>query len=151
MQDALAAFKAARLFSPHKMQVMQPTAISVDSLTIFPFLNQQETLSDLKEELPTYLAKCSDVGSSVTAMEWWRVNAQSLPKWSAAARQVFLIQPSSAAAERVFSLLYASFSEQQQHSLNDYVETSIMLPGPLFLSGCGGDAGPVGHAVVSFF
>ncbi len=55
------------------------------------------------------------------------MNSQSLPKWSEAARQLVLVQPSSAAAKRVFSLLNASFSEQQQQSLNDYVETSVML------------------------
>ena len=50
-----------------------------------------------------------------------------LPKWSAPARKVILIQPSSAAAERIFSLLKATFSEQQELALNDYIETSIML------------------------
>ena len=39
---------------------------------------------------------------------------------------VFLIH-SLAASERVFSLLNAFFSDQQQSSLQDYVETSIML------------------------
>ena len=34
---------------------------------------------------------------------------------------------SSAAAEHVFSLLSSSFKEQQANSLEDYIETSIML------------------------
>ena len=37
------------------------------------------------------------------------------------------VQPSSAAAERVFSPLSNSFTEQQMSSLEDYIETSIML------------------------
>ena len=127
LQDGLAVFKAARIFSPHKVKVMQPTAADVDSLAVIPFLNQQEVLSGLKEELPAYLAKCSDIASPVTEIEWWRMNSASLPKWSAGVRQKPLIQPSSAAAERVFSLLTSSFTEQQIHSLNDYVEASIML------------------------
>ena len=49
------------------------------------------------------------------------------PHWSALARQVLLVQPSSAAAERVFSLLANSFGDQQNNALQDYVETSIML------------------------
>ena len=39
---------------------------------------------------------------------------------------ILLVQPSSAAAERVFSLLQNSFT-QRQFSLEDYIETSIML------------------------
>ncbi len=50
LKDSLTAFKAARLFSPHKVQFMQPTAASIDSLAIFPFLGQQVTLSGLKAE-----------------------------------------------------------------------------------------------------
>ena len=127
LKDALAVFKAARLFSPHAVNTMQPTAADIDSLAIIPFLSQQETLSSLKEELPAYLAKCSDIGSPVSDLELWKSNSESLPKWSAGAKQILLIQPSSAAAERVFSLLTTTFSEQQIHSLNDYVEASIML------------------------
>ena len=54
--------------------------------------------------------------------------ATDLPIWSSAAKQIFLVQPSSAASERVFSLLKAaSFKDQQESSLQDYVETSLML------------------------
>ena len=38
-----------------------------------------------------------------------------------------LIQPTSAAAERVFSLLSNSFGSAQERSLEDYIEASIML------------------------
>ena len=40
---------------------------------------------------------------------------------------VLLVQPSLAAAERVFSLLQNSFSQRQSSSLEDYIETSLML------------------------
>ena len=126
LQDSLAVFKAAQLFSPHKVQILQPTATDIDSLSIIPFLNNEDTLSGPKEELPAYIAKCIDVGS-VSDIDWWRMNSEDLPKWSACVKQIVLIQPSSAAAERVFSLLTSSFTEQQIHSLNDYIEASIML------------------------
>ena len=106
---------------------MQPVATSVDSLLVFPFLNQEDILAGLKAEPPTYIAKCSDISSDVAVGEWWKRNAQDLPKWSEAARQVLLLQPSSAAAEQFFPLLTASFTQQQHNSLNDYVETSVML------------------------
>ena len=40
---------------------------------------------------------------------------------------LLLIQPSPAAAERVFSLLENSFTKRQERSLQDYVSLSIML------------------------
>lgn len=86
---------------------MQPVAASVDSLHVFPFLNQDDLLAGLKQELPAYIARCSDVSSDIAVEEWWKKNSRSLPMWSKAARLVLLLQPSSAAAERVFSLLTA--------------------------------------------
>jgi len=37
------------------------------------------------------------------------------------------VQPSSAAAERVFSLLKNAFGEQKQSSLNDLVAATLMV------------------------
>ena len=50
-----------------------------------------------------------------------------LPNWSSTCKSVLLVQPSSAAAERVFSSLSKSFTDRQEHSLKDYIETSVML------------------------
>ena len=59
--------------------------------------------------------------------DWWKQHEIELPNWSRACKMVLLFQPSSAAAERVFSLLQNSFQEQQFSALEDYIETSIML------------------------
>lgn len=56
----LAAFKAARLLNPHKVIEMLPTASDVDQLSAFPFLTSM-VLSNLKAELPTYVAKADGV------------------------------------------------------------------------------------------
>ena len=63
----------------------------------------------------------------IDPLDWWRAHSADLPHWSTAAADVLLVQPSSAAAERVFSLLKASFGLQQDASLNDYIQTSFML------------------------
>ena len=42
-----------------------------------------------------------------------------LPHWSTPAQNVLLLQPSSAASERVFSLLNNCFSSRQECSLSD--------------------------------
>ena len=54
-------------------------------------------------------------------------HAEELPKWSSAACQVALVQPSSAAAEHVFSLLKALYELQQEQTLQDHIECSLML------------------------
>ena len=122
----VAAFKAARVFSPSKADELRPTAADIDSLSTFSFFSSS-TISSLKEELPTYLAKASNVDPSMDILKWWKQHSPELPHWSAAARKMFLIQPSSAAAERVFSILNRSFDESQTNSLEDYVEASVML------------------------
>ena len=90
-----------------------------------PFL--KERIPGLKQELPLYLTKSSDIPESTDCLQWWKTYATELPVWSSAAQLVLLVQPSSDAAERVFSLLNSSFTDQQDLSLQDYVETSIML------------------------
>ena len=106
---------------------MKPTASMLDqALTCVPFLDAGE-LGGLKAELPSYLARVSDHHQKFDPLEWWKQNAPVLPRWSSAARKILLVQPSSAAAERVFFLLKASFGEQQDSCLQDYVEASLML------------------------
>ena len=77
--------------------------------------------------MPIYLSKTCGVSPSIDILDWWKANEGSLPHWSSAAQKILLIQPSSAAAERVFSVLNDSFGQKQTQSLEDYVETSIMM------------------------
>ena len=42
-------------------------------------------------------------------------------------KKLVLVQPSSAAAERVFSLLVTMFGEQQHNALEDMIEAALML------------------------
>ena len=126
LSDSVAAFKAARLFVPQKVTKMRPTANSIDDLAVFTFFNDPALLSQLKSELPEYLVKADDA-ADIAPLEWWDRQEHSLPHWSASVRKVILVQPSSAAAEKVFSLLKASFNERQDGALQDYMETSLML------------------------
>ena len=73
-------------------------------------------LSRLKQELLTYMAKATDAGMDIELLTWWKKYASDLPYWSSAACKVALVQPSSAAAERVFSHLNCSFHSQQDLS-----------------------------------
>ena len=122
----LAAFKAARLLNPQKVAEMLPTTSDVNELSSFPFVTSM-MLSDLKAELPSYVAKADGVDPSFCRLSWWKDNCTSLPHWSALACKILLVQSSFAAAERVFSLLTNSFCDKQTNALQDYIETSIIL------------------------
>ena len=127
LKPAVSAFKAARLFNPHKIVDMQPSSDAINAVSALPFLNSGEILDNLKAELPQYLALATDISPQVDPVDWWQRNSANLPHWSNAASQVLLVQPSSAAAERVFSILNSCFTDQQETSLHDYIESSLML------------------------
>lgn len=105
---------------------MKPTVADVDMLEVFTFFNSA-TIDGLKSELSAYIAAAEDVSSEIDPMMWWKSHEAELPKWANACKLVVLVQPSSAAAERVFSILSSSFTAQQESSLEDYIELSIML------------------------
>jgi hypothetical protein len=60
-------------------------------------------------------------------VKWWSDHEITLPFWSTAVKKIMLVQPSSAPAERVFSLLQNAFNKQQDVALEETVEVSIML------------------------
>ena len=122
MKEPLEAFKVASLF---KVKQIRPSASALDTLSVFPFLSSQ--IPSLKEEFLHYIAASEDIDPSYDPLQFWKQHKQSLPAWSQAARQITLIQPSSAALERIFSLLRNSFGERQNSTLQDYIEASIMI------------------------
>ena len=103
------------------------TSNDIDTLQAFPFLNESTLLENLKKELPVYLTKAADLDRNLDPVLWWKDHSDDLPFWSVAAGKIFLVQPSSAAAERAFSLLQKSFGSLQDASLTDYLQASIML------------------------
>lgn len=124
LKDTLNAFKTARLFVPHRLVEMNTDTTAIDSLGAFPFLNNQSILNNLKVELPNYLALAQDVSPDYDTLNWWKGHSQELPYWSTAAKNVVLVQHSSATG---FSLFKASFGPQQDGSLPDYIESSLLL------------------------
>ena len=127
LKKAVSAFKYARFFDPVKIVEIKPSASDIERLRIFPFLDSDSIIDALKVELPKYLATAEDISSEIDRLEWWKKHECDLPHWSQACKNVLLVQPSSAAAERAFSILSSSFTERQTSSLEDYIETSVML------------------------
>ena len=121
-------FRYVRYFCPVQVQMLQPNAEAIEELRCLPFLDDA-IITGLQGELAAYLAACDGCRemSDLEKVEWWQQNGGPLPHWASAVRRVLVLQVSSAAAERVFSLLKAAFSEQQQHALTDYLQASLML------------------------
>ena len=60
-------------------------------------------------------------------LKWWKHNHPTIPTWAKAARIVFAMTPSSAASERVFSLVESMFGKDQLSNLADQLQGSVML------------------------
>lgn len=74
------------------------------------------------------LMQFADIEQFLIEAEVTNVGPQLLPQLQAifsasAVKKVLLVQPSLAAAERVFSILNSSFNDQQEHTLVDYLMT----------------------------
>ena len=72
-------------------------------------------IQSLKDEFPAYLVKAADLPNDFHVLKytwrWWKTTATDLPSWSTAVDKLVLVQPSSAAAERVFLLLATMFGD----------------------------------------
>ena len=58
---------------------------------------------------------------------WWRINHPAAPTWGHAARIVFSMTCTSAASERVFSMVNDMFGPERATSLADQLQTAVML------------------------
>jgi hypothetical protein len=128
LQSLLMAFRAVRVMIPSKAWSMPATGAHIDELTVLPFFQHDRVLLDqMKEELPLYLTLTEDTPSSVELLQWWNKHQDQLPAWAQAVRMVATLPPSSAAAERVFSLLKCMYNDQQGSLLSDAIEAAMML------------------------
>ena len=108
------------------MNDIKPDATAVDTLRSFKFLDYDDVIQNLESEMPAYLAASNGTSSIANPLEWWERHTNSLPHWAQAGKKIVLCQPSSAAVERIFSLL-SHFTNFQYSVLEDYTETLLML------------------------
>ena len=131
VRQSVQVFRAAQLFNSHFVKTSRPNAGDVDRIRDVPFLNDAMVIQSLKDELPAYVVKAdelrNDFNPQVDTLQWWKDVSPELPSWSATVTKLVLVQPSSAAAEQVFSLLVTMFGDQQHDALEDYVEAALML------------------------
>eukprot|EP00117_Sycon_ciliatum_P019142 scpid82802/ scgid17452/ len=120
-------YKGLRLGNPTFVRDTNPAVAHVDQLRELPFLDHDETIDELKLELPVYKTACANLPpDDIDVLTWWR-RQQHLPHWKSAVQKILHITPSSASVERVFSLLKALTTTQQDNLLEDQLELALML------------------------
>ena len=128
-------FRLAQIFDP-SFAATTLTPAMVDDLVAIKPLAGFNLVAGLKKELPAYLVAAASCGGfnrtdpaeySIGLLKWWRINNPPFPTWAKAARIIFAMAPSSAASERVFSLVNNMFGKEQLTSLADFVQGSLML------------------------
>ena len=126
LSHPMCCFKAAHLVDPRKVNDLMPSVTDIKGLGNFPFIKNSD-LEKLILELLAYMAASNGINNSIDILNGGKRHEKLLPSWSMEARKLFLSQPTSAAAERAFSLLKALFNYRQEVALEDYIETSLML------------------------
>lgn len=76
---------------------------------------------------PTTLVNGVEVDDEGKLRKWWSLYGTHSPHWKMLFNVAALLQPSSAGAERVFSMIRWMFGDRQEHALEDYKETSVRL------------------------
>jgi hypothetical protein len=120
-------FKAAKLFNPVFVASRPLNPEDVNEIKCIAFFNNTLKVNQLKAEFLKYHSLATQCPNDVDPLSWWSRQTVELPHWSAACRSMILYQPSSAAAERVFSMLRQSIGVRQGSSLQDYQAASVML------------------------
>ena len=114
MYAVVQAFKPAWLCCPRFVKVTKRGTDAVVQLRAFPMLDSYKQI---------HVRKRTSAAADIPKDEnWWR-HPQKLHAWKEMARLIMAIPSSSAAAERVFSLLAATVGTQQHPPL----ELSIIL------------------------
>jgi len=140
-RDTYKVFKLAQIMDPaYAVSARVDQDMLVELVKLPPFQgdddgSEEELLHDLTRELPAYLAAASsfivdrsDIGDfTEKVLGFWRDKGGELPTFARTARIIFAMTPTSAACERVFSLLDSLFGPAQNSALSDYVGGSLRL------------------------
>ena len=83
-----------------------------------------QIIKEIKPAAERLDAKGNDTFS---LLDFWRANETVIPSFAYVLRAVLANSPNSVPPERVFSILNDTFKEDQDSSLADYIELSLML------------------------
>ena len=124
----LQLFKLARFLVPARAIELHFSLEDVENFNLFKVVrNGFIDMGLLRAELPLYLAAADGVALHVDLVQFWYQRKDMLPGFCKLFAVLMLLQPSSAACERVFSVLTRMLGDQQDSALQDYVQTQVML------------------------
>jgi hypothetical protein len=118
-------FKRLRLFDPFQAKDLAVNADQLNLLRDYDIF--EDKVDGLVAELPAYLRLIENLQEPVADILLWFKAQNELPTWYACSKICALIQPSSGASERVFSLLKHAQDRSQTRMLEDYLEASVMI------------------------
>jgi len=137
--------KAARVFDPRHVGANGISEAAVTALSCFKLVEHPRVKPHYKAmlaEVTKYKVAVASlpplserqvkgrngkVSDSFCFKKWWNEKKADLPHFFEVLRAVLTHTPNSCAAERVFSLLTATFNHDQRSAYADYIETSLML------------------------
>ena len=117
------------MLDPRQMALMNLSAETLDEwpLVLKGIAKYPDLLPGLKASLAAYKAACIELPDDFDLLRWWRIKKKDLPAWARLLRIVLLLAPSSAAVERVFSIMRRSFGPHQDLAMGDIIRTSLTL------------------------
>lgn len=118
--------KVAKIFNPPSLAIVDLSTYDWGELRkiLKSLTNVQFDL--LKDELPSYQALAADLAPDTLATIFFKLHARTLPTWKAVFALIALELPSSAPAERGFSIFQEFFRGVSKETLQDLCEISVM-------------------------
>jgi len=128
LRAALSVFEGVSLLNPALIRGRDETTINrlLDKLPGIDAVQRQQLL----QELPLFIERATPFSNGDVELssieEFWRTGNTKFPFWSRLAYRCMLYVPTSAAVERVFSMLGSMFNDCQEHAKQDYIQAAIM-------------------------
>ena len=129
-----------KMFNPIAMQNPVTLPEFTAAVTSLQRFSDEEVLA-MQKEFSTYVARIREFSTEghdlsthafkswmLQCMNFWRTKWSDIPNIAKVARFCITLSPSSASAERVFSVVKSMFAVQQMtQTLDDHTEASVML------------------------
>lgn len=124
-KDAVRIAEAAELLLPWRFRMLNPSCSKIkEELRFIPRISNAIQDQCLLQRDAYYVAS-EGVQEEIDVSEFWKIHQNKLSAWAAVFEIVGLLQPSSASAERAFSLWQSVF-ENVSDSNEDYLDASLL-------------------------
>ena len=124
-------FAACRCFNPFKLREHFVTGSDLDGLKQHPAFApggcHHGLFRDMQGELPKYRQLVKNIKGTRDVVQFFKLNGSTIPAFAEAFKIANLVRSSSAAVERLFSMLRRHFNDQQSSMLGDHIEGAMLI------------------------